>query len=103
MDYQELEAFKKMSPEARELKMVEDLDAVKTGIEKLTTFLESESCPFASCQLKTTVDGIDDRVDDLETASANMKENRRTWTDYMVNSVIAFGSVLLGIFIGRGG
>lgn len=61
------------------------------------------ACPSPKCaEHDEAIEDLDDRVGDIEEKNRNRKENRRTWTDYLINGFIGFGGVLLGFF-GRGG
>lgn len=101
MDYQELEAFKKLSTEARELKMVQDLSDVKTGVEQLTKLLGSEGCPFSNCSLKQAVGELKTDVENLKTTSNNQaqaKLSTQSWVGIISVAVLAVLDLIFQVF-----
>lgn len=62
------------------------------------------ACPSLECAIHDEdVDNLLDHVENLEEKDKNRKESRRTWTDYVINGFIGFGSALIGFFAGKGG
>ncbi len=98
MDYQELEAFMRLPPEERERRTVQTLSDVREGVRQLTKVLGSESCPFAACELKKTVDKVNGDVELLKKERRERKETKKTWRDYaMSGGLVVLGGVISAI------
>jgi hypothetical protein len=98
MDYQELEAFKALSPSDRELKMVQDISDTKEGVEQITVILSSKVCPFVNCALRDKVEDTDKQVDTMETASETREKGKKELVAYIA-IVISACSLAAAILI----